>query len=91
MRTARCCDRWRSLRSCSAAAWAGELTEAAIALARDRRLPVLYLLTTTAEAYFPRFGFERIERDEVPAGVQASVEFTSVCPASATAMRKPLE
>jgi amino-acid N-acetyltransferase len=47
-------------------------------------------LTTTAERYFPKFGFERIERNDVPASVQASVEFTSACPSSAIVMRKPL-
>jgi amino-acid N-acetyltransferase len=67
-----------------------QLTDAALALARDRRAPAVYLLTTTAERYFPKFGFERIARDEVPASVQASVEFTSACPSSAVAMRKTL-
>jgi len=66
------------------------LTDAAIALARTRRSPALYLLTTTAERYFPKFGFERVERRDVPPGVQASVEFTSACPASAIVMRKVL-
>jgi amino-acid N-acetyltransferase len=47
-------------------------------------------LTTTAEHFFPKFGFERIARADVPSSVQRSVEFTSVCPASATVMRKPL-
>lgn len=66
------------------------LTGAAIDLARARRVPALYLLTTTAEGYFPRFGFERIDRAEVPPGVRRSVEFTSACPASAIVMRKVL-
>jgi amino-acid N-acetyltransferase len=66
------------------------LTDAAIELARQRRIPALFLLTTTADDYFPRFGFERIERAQVPVAVQESVEFTSACPASATVMRKLL-
>ena len=66
------------------------LVDAAIDLARARGIPALYLLTTTAERYFPRFGFERIERADVPPGVQRSVEFTSACPASAIVMRKGL-
>ena len=37
----------------------------------------MFLLTTTAERFFPKFGFEQITRDEVPETVQASVEFTS--------------
>jgi amino-acid N-acetyltransferase len=66
------------------------LTEAAIALARDRRVPAIYLLTTTAERYFPRFGFTRVSRIDVPPAVRTSIEFTSACPSSATVMRKTL-
>jgi amino-acid N-acetyltransferase len=66
------------------------LTERAIELARGRRVPALYLLTTTAERFFARFGFEPLTRDEVPADVRTSVEFTSACPATAAVMRKPL-
>jgi ArsR family transcriptional regulator, arsenate/arsenite/antimonite-responsive transcriptional repressor len=67
-----------------------ELTEAAIRLAQDRQVPAIYLLTTTAADYFPRFGFERATRADVPAGVQQSVEFTSACPSTAIVMRKLL-
>jgi amino-acid N-acetyltransferase len=67
-----------------------QLTEAAIDLAQRLHAPAIYLLTTTAEAYFPRFGFDRISREDVPASVRTSVEFTSVCPSSATVMRKLL-
>ena len=67
-----------------------ELTEAAIQLAQKLHAPALYLLTTTAERFFPRFGFAPITRDEVPAGVRESVEFRSACPASAIVMRKVL-
>ena len=64
------------------------LTEAAITLAESLHQPALYLLTMTAEEFFPRFGFVRIERAEVPASVQQSVEFRSACPASAIVMRR---
>jgi len=47
-------------------------------------------LTTTAEGFFPKFGFERIPRADVPARVQESVEFVSACPASAVVMRNTL-
>src|SRR4029077_9267122 len=57
-----------------------QLTAAAIQLADTLNVPALYLLTTTAERFFPRFGFERIARADVPATVQASIEFTSACP-----------
>jgi amino-acid N-acetyltransferase len=63
------------------------LTDAVLALASERGSPAVYLLTTTAADYFSKFGFERIAREDVPATVRTSVEFTSACPASATAMR----
>ena len=50
----------------------------------------MFLLTTTAEQVLPAIWFRVIARDEVPASVQASVEFHSACPASAVVMRKRL-
>ncbi len=67
-----------------------QLTDAVLKTARDLGVPAVYLLTTTAEQYFPKFGFERIERHQVPASVQTSVEFTFACCSSATIMRKSL-
>lgn len=66
------------------------LTEHAIARARERRVPALYLLTTTAERFFSRFGFRVIDRSEVPASVKQSVEFTGACPDTAVVMRRVL-
>jgi amino-acid N-acetyltransferase len=66
------------------------LTEAALEIAGSRGVRTAFLLTTTAEGFFPKLGFEPISRAEVPASVQASVEFQSACPASATVMRKQL-
>jgi amino-acid N-acetyltransferase len=54
--------------------------------AEARGLRALYLLTTTAERYFPTFGFERVERDRVPAPIRATKEFQESCPESATVM-----
>jgi amino-acid N-acetyltransferase len=55
--------------------------------ARAARVRTLILLTTTADTWFPRFGFTRVTRDDVPAAVQASAEFRGACPASAVVMR----
>jgi amino-acid N-acetyltransferase len=66
------------------------LTEAVTERAIEMGVPALYLLTTTAEHFFPRFGFSRIEREDVPATVRQSVEFQSACPATAVVMRKLL-
>ena len=63
-----------------------QLVEQIIGAARARNLESLYLLTTTAERYFPMFGFEEITRDAVPDVVKRSAEFTSACPASAVVM-----
>ena len=49
-----------------------------------------YLLTTTAERWFPRLGFAAISREAVPAGVRQSVEFREACPASAVVMHRAL-
>lgn len=59
--------------------------------AEERGLRALYLLTMTAEHYFPRFGFAPVERGAVPAEIAATLEFQSACPASAVAMVKPLQ
>lgn len=64
------------------------ITLAALDMADTRQAAAVYLLTTTAEHFFLRFGFVVLARDEVPTSVRGSVEFTSACPASAIVMRK---
>ncbi|MGE5277673.1 MAG: arsenic resistance N-acetyltransferase ArsN2 [Acidobacteriota bacterium] len=66
------------------------LTEEALALARRRGLPRVYLLTETAAEFFPRFGFRKVSREKVPASVRASLEFTTACPQSALVMEREL-
>jgi amino-acid N-acetyltransferase len=66
------------------------LTERAVDEADARELAAVYLLTTSAEEYFTRFGFSIDAREHVPDSLRASVEFQSACPASATVMRKAL-
>jgi amino-acid N-acetyltransferase len=66
------------------------LTDAALRLATALGANTVFLLTTTAEGFFPRFGFEQITRDEVPPSVRGSGEFQSACPASAIVMRRQL-
>ena len=67
------------------------LVERALDLARQRGVEDIYLLTTTAKQYFPKFGFACVSRDSVADGVRSSVEFQAACPASATVMRKNLK
>jgi amino-acid N-acetyltransferase len=91
-----CCDRYALLRSTAVHDdWRGrglgrKLVERAIAEAEAQGIEALYLLTTTAESYFPSFGFVRVTREDVPSEVKATEEFQSACPASATVMTLPL-
>jgi len=64
-----------------------ELVRGMLERARALGIRELYLLTTTAAGYFPRFGFERIGREAFPSPLQASEELRGACPASAVAMR----
>jgi amino-acid N-acetyltransferase len=68
----------------------GALIRGILARAEARGVRDVYLLTTTAADYFPKFGFHRIERSEVPEAVRQSDEFREACPASAVAMRRTL-
>ncbi|MCU0723011.1 MAG: arsenic resistance N-acetyltransferase ArsN2, partial [Planctomycetes bacterium] len=65
----------------------GALVESALARARRKGLASVWLLTTTAEAFFARRGFERAGRDAAPPEIRGTVEFASACPASAVLMR----
>jgi amino-acid N-acetyltransferase len=64
-----------------------QLTDAALQLARIHGARTAFLLTTTAERFFPRWGFEEVGRDEVPVPMRESVEFRFACPESAIVMR----
>ena len=59
--------------------------------AKKQNLKNLYLLTTTAELYFPKFGFKPIDRKEVPESIQSTKEFKEICPDSAIVMFLNLE
>jgi len=92
-----CCRRYALLRSTAVApelrkhGIGRRLVERAIADAEANGFSALYLLTTSAESYFPSFGFARVPRESVPDEVKATDEFSSACPSSATAMTLRLE
>ena len=67
------------------------LVNAVMEKARASGISELYLLTTTAEDYFPKFGFEHATRDDVPAMVKQSAEFRGACPDTAVVMRHVLD
>ena len=66
------------------------LIDRALAEAKRRGIDDVFLLTNTAEHYFPRFGFACVSRDSVSEEVRASIEFQGACPSSAVVMRKSL-
>ena len=75
-------------------AWQGKglgrtLVERALVIAEARQVKALYLLTTTAEKFFPHFGFTVTTRDAVPDDVRATTQFQGACPASAVVMVRP--
>jgi amino-acid N-acetyltransferase len=59
-------------------------------LAGAEGIRALYLLTTTAEAFFSRRGYARALRDQAPPAIQKTSEFASLCPSTAAFMRKTL-
>lgn len=68
-----------------------KLTRSALALARRQGITHVYLLTETATNFFPKFGFRPVDRSQVPQTVQTSIEFTTLCPASALTMELRLD
>ena len=58
--------------------------------AKSLNVKELYLLTETAEQYFKARGFHVVSREAVPAAIEQTQQFSSLCPASATVMKKPL-
>lgn len=69
---------------------AGKLLQHMDALCKLKGLSALYLLTETAPGYFEKKNYQKINRDEVPAEVRQSSQFSHVCPVSAIVMKKLL-
>jgi amino-acid N-acetyltransferase len=67
-----------------------ELVAAAEALARDEGIQELYLLTESAAEWFPRLGYEVVDREQARTAVGTSVEFTMVCATTGIPMRRRL-
>jgi amino-acid N-acetyltransferase len=67
-----------------------ELIDFMESYAPTQNVHCLFLLTTTAADFFSKKGYEEIDRNKVPQPIQESTEFTTVCPSSATVMRKRL-
>ena len=67
-----------------------DLVNRVIVNAESRGIHGLYLLTTTAERYFPSFGFTTIDRADAPADIQATDEYSFACSKTARVMKKTL-
>ena len=51
----------------------------------------LCLLTTTADGFFYKFGFGKVERGNIPEPIQATEEFQTLCPSTAICMMKRID
>jgi cystathionine gamma-synthase len=76
--------------SCRNSGVGGLVVDSAITRARARGIRRLYLLTETAPDFFSGRGFTPIERSAAPAPIQATTEFSRVCPDTAVAMVRNL-
>jgi amino-acid N-acetyltransferase len=68
----------------------GRLTTAAEALAVQLGIRSLYLLTTTAGAYFEDRGYRITARADAPHSITGTTQFSGLCPSSSTFMSKTL-
>lgn len=66
------------------------LVRQVIESARHEGIKTIVLMTTTADQFYPRFGFNVIRRDEAPEAVKVSEEFQGACPDSAVTMQLKL-
>ena len=75
---------------CRSRGLGSRLLRAALDQAKDTGACQVYLLTTTAASFFPRLGFQLVDRGKVTGVVTSSVEWTSACPQTAVCMKLEL-
>jgi len=63
-----------------------DLLSRLFSLSRKYGIVNLHLLTTTAEEFFKHAGFSSLPREEAPASIKSTTEFSSLCPSSSTYM-----
>lgn len=66
------------------------LVAMAEAFARDADRRDVYLLTTNAEDFFVRLGYQVIDRAQAPQALRTTQQFAQLCPASARLLHKSL-
>ena len=67
-----------------------ELYYALISKATKLNVINIYLLTETAEGFFSKEGFKKIEREQVPPSIKQTNEYRTLCPEGAVCMVKRL-
>ncbi len=65
-----------------------QLTQQAERYADSLKIEALYLLTTTAEGFFAKRGYQKVPREGTPDLIQGTAEFRSMCPLTAVCMVK---
>jgi amino-acid N-acetyltransferase len=66
------------------------LVEFAIQYLIKNGINEIYLLTTTAEGYFLKFGFKSVNRSKIPSAIQKTKQFESICPQTAIVMSRSI-
>ena len=67
-----------------------KLVGAVLDAAREAGVREAYLITTTAEAYFRRYGCATVARTDVPEAIGKTSQFNGLCPSTATVMKMTL-
>ncbi|CAG5074591.1 hypothetical protein DYBT9623_05278 [Dyadobacter sp. CECT 9623] len=70
---------------------ARKLVEQLLAGADKQEVQAVYLITTTADHYFDRYGFAVVNREQVPEAIQQTRQFSGLCPTSAVVMKRDLK
>lgn len=68
-----------------------QIVHATAAIAGERHISELWLLTNSAKDFFNHLSWQIRDRADAPEQIAASAEFTSLCPASATCMSLRLD
>ena len=68
---------------------ADALVRHAEAVAAAQGVQTLFLLTTTAEAFFLQRGYRHADRASAPAFIRATPQFSGLCPATSAFLCKP--
>lgn len=68
--------------------FAQELVSHVESFAASHGIESLFLLTTTAEAFFKKLGYQPASREEAPPAIQGTSQFSGLCPSAAAFLFK---